>query len=88
MTDIGLPQWRENRAAALAASEGLRAALAKLGIPERSYLEAAALPEERGAAATSRPSRLSSPRPDATSPPSASGHGRAQDEAPPGPVEP
>lgn len=37
MTDVDLPQWRESRAAALAASEGLRSALAKLGLPERSY---------------------------------------------------
>lgn len=37
MTDVGLPQWRESRAAAVAASEGLRAALAELGLPERSY---------------------------------------------------
>lgn len=37
MTDVGLPQWRESYAAALAASEGLRAALAELGVPERSY---------------------------------------------------
>lgn len=123
MTDIGLPQWRESRAAALAASEGLRAALGKLGLPERSYrrirpattstgrpyvyvgiLNAEAveaitavllheladpgLPEEQGAAATARLPRRSRPRPDAASPPSASEHGRAADEARPGPGEP
>lgn len=37
MTDVGLSQWRESYAAALAASEGLRAALARLGVPEHSY---------------------------------------------------
>lgn len=37
MTAVDLPQWREGYAAALTASEGLRAALAELGVPERSY---------------------------------------------------
>ncbi|MFG2597795.1 hypothetical protein [Streptomyces sp. NPDC048462] len=37
MTDVGLLQWRKGYAAALAASDGLRAALAGLGIPERNY---------------------------------------------------
>ncbi|MGW2658278.1 hypothetical protein ACWC1D_32085 [Streptomyces sp. NPDC001478] len=31
------PQWRENYATAVAASEGMKAALAALGIPERGY---------------------------------------------------
>lgn len=37
MTSVELPQWREAYAAALAASEGLRAALAGLGIPEHRF---------------------------------------------------
>lgn len=37
MTGVDLPQWREGYAVARAASEGLRAALAGLGVPERSY---------------------------------------------------
>ncbi|MEU1348110.1 hypothetical protein [Streptomyces sp. NPDC005795] len=37
MTSVDLPQWREAYATALAASEGFRAALAGLGVPERSY---------------------------------------------------
>lgn len=37
MTDVSLAQWRESYAAALNASNELRAALARLGLPERSY---------------------------------------------------
>lgn len=37
MNDVGPSQRRDSYAAALAASEGLRGALARLGIPERSY---------------------------------------------------
>lgn len=37
VTDVSLAQWRESYAAALNASNELRAALARLGLPERSY---------------------------------------------------
>lgn len=37
MISMDAPQWHENYAVAVTASEGLKAALAALGIPERGY---------------------------------------------------
>ncbi|MFD9951822.1 hypothetical protein [[Kitasatospora] papulosa] len=37
MTGVDLPRWREHHAAAVTASEELKAALAGLGIQERHY---------------------------------------------------